>query len=79
MAGNPINEARYYEFINALPEHTVNKHGWVVAGVPFYNAGDAVRYAMKHTTYEPRDHAIVLDPVKARELAAVRYREFERL
>lgn len=75
------HEARYYDFINALPPHTVNKHGWVVANcMPFYESGSAVMYVMsRYPEAKPSDHLIVLDPVRCRELALVMLPEHEYL
>lgn len=75
------NEARYYDFINALPPGTVNKHGWVVANrMPFYESNHAVMYVMSHfPEAKPSDHLIALDPVRCRELALVMLPEYEYL
>lgn len=75
------HEARYYDFINALPSGTVNKHGWVVANhMPFYESGPAVMYAMsRFPEAKPSDHLIVLNPVRCRELALVMLPEYEYL
>ena len=76
-----MNESKYYEFLNSLPPHTVNKHGWVVANcMPFYESGTAVLYVLDHyPEAKPSDHFIVLDPVRCRELAIVMLPEFDHL
>lgn len=75
------HEARYYDFINALPPGTVNKHGWVVANcMPFYESGPAVVYTMsRFPEAKPSDHLIILNPVRCRELALVMLPEYEYL
>lgn len=76
-----MNESKYYDFINALPPGTVNKHGWVVANcMPFYESGTAVQYVLNHYPEAmPFDHLIVLNPVRCRELALVMLPEYEYL
>lgn len=73
-----MNESKYYEFLQSLPRHTVNKHGWVVANrMPFYESGTAVQYVLDHfPEAKPSDHLIVLDPVRCRELALVMLPEY---
>lgn len=76
-----MNESKYYEFLNSLPPHMVNKHGWVVANcMPFYESGPAVQYVLDHyPEAKPSDHLIALDPVRCRELAIVMLPEYEYL
>ena len=76
-----MSEAKYYEFLNSLLPHTVNKHGWVVANcMPFYESGTAVQYVLDHyPEAKPSDHLIILNPVRCRELAALRLPEFDYL
>ena len=75
------HNTRYYEFVNALPEGTVNKLGWVVGGVmPFKSSSAAISYCMKqYPLAGPRDGFIVHDIAKCRELATALYPEVGRL
>ena len=80
-----MDDKKYYDFLNHGIEWAgkpnVNGQGFITFdGIPFYHAGDAVKYIMKHfPEAEPKDKLIREDK-KACKLAALgMLREVQRL
>lgn len=69
-----MDDKKYYDFLNHGIEWkykpNINGHGFVTLdGMPFYNAGDAVKYVIKHfPETEPKDKPIKEDPKVCKEL-----------
>jgi hypothetical protein len=80
-----VDDKRYYDFLNHGIEWkdkpNINGHGFITwDGIPFYDAGDAVKYIMNHyPETEPKDKPIKEDPKACREGASKLLKEIERL
>ena len=80
-----MDNKRYYDFLNHGIEWkdkpNINGHGFITFdGIPFYHAGDAVKYVMnKYPEAEPKDKLIREDQKACREAASKLLKEIERL
>ena len=80
-----MDEKKYYDFLHHgiewADKPNVNGQGFITFdGIPFYHAGDAVKYVMnKYPEAEPKDKLIREDQKACREAASKMLKEIERL
>ena len=77
-----MDEKRYYEFIKRIPKSPhVNSVGYITSdGIPFYDAGNAVKYIMRdYPEAKPGDEILVYDPEKCKKAALRILPEYEKL